>query len=334
MSETSVENTEEIEETSDATASAVSEAPPESESDSPADTDESVSPPPEDSPADSGGTLADDEGDEEDDKPPAWTGNWREIMAGGDKEALKTLNRFKSPNNLYKSYEALRQKMASDMVSRKPENTDDEEAMNAWRAEVGVPETPEGYLERLPDGVVVGEEDQQLVSSFLEVAHAQDFPTEFVHSALGWYYTQEDEIAATQAESDKEARQVGEDTLRADWGPEYRANLNSAVSVLRQYGGEEVVDSFMRGRLADGTPIGNSPEILKFLANVSGEINPAGFNVVNEGQRPLETINTEKAEIEKMMRDEPQKYYADENVQARYRELLEAEEKLKNRGRE
>jgi hypothetical protein len=34
------------------------------------------------------------------------------------------------------------------------------------------------------------------------------------------------------------------------------------------------------------------------------------------------------------MRDEPQKYYGDENVQARYRELLEAEEKLKSRGRE
>ena len=332
MSETNVETTEETTEPSEADASAVSEAPPSSESGSPADEGALESPPPEDVAADDGGTLADDLEDSEADESPAFTGDWRAIMAGGNEAAMKTLRRFQSPANFYKSYEAMRQKMSTEMTGKKPEGEGEE--LEAWRASVGIPDEPEGYLDNLPNGVVVGEEDKEMVSSFLDYAHNNDFTPEQVHASLGWYYQVQDDMVNQQAERDNQYKAEAEDILRADWGPEYRQNLNDAVSFLTTYGNEEIRDKFLHGRLADGTPIGNDPEMLNFLVRAHREVNPAGINVSQEGERPIQAIDREIREIEKRMENPRESgYYEDEAAQARYRELLEAKEKLENRGR-
>lgn len=333
MSETNVETVEATEssEPSDADASAAPEAPPSSESGSPADETALETPPPEDASTDDGGPSVLAEETEEDDTPPAFTGNWRDVMSGGDEKALKTLNRFQSPANFFKAYEALRQKMSTDMVSKKPE---DENGLQEWRAQNGIPESPEGYLDNLPNGVVVGEDDKPMVDSFLEYAHNNDFTPEHVQASLGWYYQVQDDMVNQQSETDNEFKQQAEDELRAEWGPEFRQNLNDAQAFLRTYGGDEMVNKFLHGRLADGTPIGNDPETLNFLVKAYREVNPAGINVTSEGERPIQAIDREITAIEKDMANPKESgYYEDEAKQARYRELLEAKEKLESRGR-
>jgi len=81
-------------------------------------------------------------------------------------------------------------------------------------------------------------------------------------------------------------------------------------------------DKLLRGRLADGTPIGSSPEVLRFLVGLAREKNPAGV-VVPSGVATAQSVSDEIQKIEKVMRDDRAAYNRDEKMQARYRQLLE-----------
>ncbi|KKK50384.1 hypothetical protein LCGC14_3125540, partial [marine sediment metagenome] len=143
------------------------------------------------SPSDPGPTLAEGGGTPEPAEPtpaPAtFPDNWREIMAGGDTTALKYFNRYANPANVGKALMATRQKISSgEMIAAKPDGTD-EQALNEWRAQAGIPEKAEGYLDKLPDGIVIGDDDKPIVDSFITSMHEDDIPPAVVHKALTSY---------------------------------------------------------------------------------------------------------------------------------------------------
>jgi hypothetical protein len=90
-------------------------------------------------------------------------------------------------------------------------------------------------------------------------------------------------------------------------------------------------DKLLNGRLADGTPIGSSPEMLKFLVGLALIQNPSGVVVPGSEADPMKGVEGEIEKIEKTMRENRKAYNLDEPMQARYRQLLEAREKLKPR---
>ncbi len=57
---------------------------------------------------------------------------------------------------------------------------------------------------------------------------------------------------------------ASEEALREEYGPKYRDEVKRAVEFLRT-APEGLNDKLMGGRLADGTPIGNSPEVIRWL---------------------------------------------------------------------
>lgn len=289
-------------------------------------------------PADGGGaTLAEDTATEEPvvTAPADFPDNWRQILAGGDAKALSKLNRYASPANIWKALGAAQQKITSgELISAKPDGTD-ENAMNEWRASVGIPEKPEGYLEKLPDGLVIGEDDKPIVDSFIQAMHEDDMPPDHVHKFLGWYNGFKEQQIVEQAEEDKKGKATNEDTLRAEWGPEFRPNLNGVHAMLSQHGAEGLSEKFFGARLPDGSPLGNDPDALKFLVSVSREINPRGIITPHEGQTAMQTITDELTTLRAEMADtkarEPGGYWSNDGKQERYRELLELEDKYKTR---
>lgn len=264
-----------------------------------------------------------------------WPEDWRKEFAGDDEKALKELDRFQSPKDVAA---ALResQKLIRSGAHKKPLAADaTPEQVAEWRKEQGIPETPEGYLEKLPGGLVIGDDDKPLVETFISDMHAQNAPPALVHKALDWYHRTQERAAAAQAEADTTFRAKVEDELRADWGPEYRANLNSAMSLLDTMpvmdDGTAVKDLFLKGRLADGTPIGNHPGVLRWLTRMAAEAGSSGFIAPSDGASRIESVETEIASIEKTMREQPRAYFKDNKMQERYRTLLDAQEKLKAR---
>jgi len=260
--------------------------------------------------------------------PANWPGNWREIMAGGDAKALQRLNRYASPANVWKALQASGAKISSgELLRAKPDGTD-EQALNEWRAQAGVPEKPEGYLEKLPDGLVIGEQDQGLVDSFIADMHAADTPPALVHKALSWYYGNQEKMTQQLDAADKQNKATAEDTLHADWGPEYRPNINGVLNLVAAHGAEGLIERMVGARTLDGHKLGNDPEFWKLMVALNREVNPHGTVVPTAGQTAAQTIKSEIADLEAKSADTRGPYWNGpqaEAMQARLRELYDME---------
>lgn len=291
-------------------------------------------PPAGDKPLAAGGGKTDDKVE----TPANWPSNWREIMAGGNDKFLATLNRFDSPANVFKSWANMRQQRdTGEVVRAKPEGDPNDPVfqreMNEWRAQAGIPEKPEGYLDKVPDGLVFGENDKPLLDGFLKDMHAKDVPPAYVHEALRWYKANEERIVNDRAEADRQHRAVAEDNLRAEWGPEYRPIMNGVHALISTYGSQDLAEELYSARLADGTPLGDHPSFLKFMAALNREINPTG-TVAPAGKTQAQALDDRIGELKKMMSDKNSDYWKGPNrdaLQAEYRGLIEQRDRRNQR---
>ncbi len=211
-----------------------------------------------------------------------WPENWRTQLAGDDVKALKRLERFAAPTDIYRSYRALEQRLSTgELKSTLPKDATAEQKA-AWRAESGIPETPDKYDLNLGDGLVVGENDKPMVEAFTKAAHEVDMHPTQVKRVLTWYYDFAEKQAAAQAAKDAAAVETGIETLRGEWGTEYKPNLNRITSLL-DMAPAGVKDQMMGGRLADGTPFMSDPKTLEWLVSLARELNPASTVIPNIG---------------------------------------------------
>lgn len=263
---------------------------------------------------------------------PDWPDDWRTKLAGDDEKLAKRLQRFQSPKDITKAWLSADQKIASgEYKSDLPDDASDEQ-IAAYRKERGIPETPDGYFENLPDGVVIGEEDKEMAQAYVERVHGRHADPAVVAESLAWYQDLKEQQIAAQVENDRAVRQKYEDELRAEWGGEYRANINSLNAFLDAAptadDGTPMKDLVLGSRLSDGTPMGNHPAFLRWMAQMANEANPAGFVSPGSGGSQAESVADELSEIRNVMRTNRARYNKDTKMQERYRALLDAQSKL------
>ena len=285
-------------------------------------------------------------------KEPAkeyWPADWREKaaehIAAGDKKAydreLRRLQRIASPEGMYGMYRELEGKFTGGGLLKIPGKDAKPEEIAEFHKALGVPEKSEDYFQsvKLENGAVIGDADKPLVDGFAAAVHKSGATPAFVNAALNWYYTQQEEQAAALDEADDAFQRESEQALKEEYGPAFRRNTNAISSIFASApGGADVsnenslVSRLMGGRMADGRIIGNDPDMIRFLVAISHDINPAS-SVVEDGDQTGQSIETEIAKIEKRMREDRHGYYKDENQQARYRDLLTARDKIRDRSR-
>ena len=247
-------------------------------------------------------------------------------MAGDDTKALKRLERFNDPTEVFRSYRAIEQRIDSgELRSKLPVDAKPEE-ITKWRQENGIPDAPEKYDLRFESGLVIGEDDKAIVDGFLKHAHAHNLSNDAVKFNLEWYYGEVERQTTERHDQDKAAEQKAQDSLRSLWGNDYRENMNRISSLLAT-GTGNLTEKLLRGRLADGTPIGSDPGVLRFLATVSRELNPTGTIVPATGGNIASAIEDEIGAIEKLMKTDRAAYNKDESKQARLRELYAARDR-------
>lgn len=279
--------------------------------------------------------------------PADWPENWRERIAGKDEDALKRLKRFKSVENVFTSYRDLEKRVSSgEYKPDRPfpaDGSDEDKA--AWRAEKGLPPTPDAYLEKLPDGLVIGERDKPLVETFVKTMHDRNAPPEIVGDALSWYYQTQERMAAEQAERDKAFYKEADEKLYAKWGPEKTANIRHMHSALFDglmgANGEVILPNAPDGvrellygaRLPNGRKLGDDPDVLSWLVEVAHTVDPVGRVLPSGNGSSRQGMESEIAAIEAEMRDSHSDYHRNPKKQERLRELYTAQERIGNRGR-
>lgn len=257
--------------------------------------------------------------------PPA--DDWRARLSGGDEKLLGYLARVPSEKALVERVKRHEDDVkAGKYLKPLPENPTDEE-LAAWRKQQGVPETPAGYLEALPEGLVVGDDDKPFVEKFAESMFGVNAPPAIVGKAIEAYYGIVEAQAEAEIQAIREAKDRGIEVLRDEWGGDYRRNVNIITSYLSTLP-EEVASAIHGGRGADGLPLGSNPAFLRWLAAQAMEANPVATVVPGAGANQASAIADAMAEIEKVMREDRGRYNKDEKMQARYRELIEAKGKL------
>lgn len=254
-----------------------------------------------------------------------WAPDWRLKIAGGDEKVAKTLERFATPKDIHNSWKALQQRLSTgELRSVLPKDAKPEDVAK-WRTENGIPEKPDAY--EMPEGLVVGEADKAGVNEFLTAMHGANATPAQVQAGLNAYYKIKEQSIAAMGEADVSHRDEVQDTLRTEWGAEYRGNVNS-INAFLDSAPKGIKDKLLSARMPDGRAVANDPDMMRTLIAWAREINPVG-TVVPAGGDQTGAIETEIDKIRKVMREDRKAYDSDEKMQERFRHLLEARDKRK-----
>ncbi len=257
-----------------------------------------------------------------------WPADWRDTVSKGDAKILQRMSRYASPQAMAEALIAAQNRISAGELKPVLGKNPSADELKAWRADHGIPETADKY--ELKDIKIEGM-DPKLLGTVMEAAHASNQTPEQLQATMKAWTKISQDVAATRAESDIAVQKTSEDTLRAEWGNEYRRNINLIHGMLDGAATPQLKDALLSGRLADGTPIGSSPDALKLLVNLALIQNPTGIVVPGSEANQMQGIEDEIGRIEKVMNTNRSAYNKDEKMQARYRELLGAREAMKPR---
>ena len=258
--------------------------------------------------------------------PQKFPDNWRDELAGEDAKFRKQLERYASPTALAKAYRELQSKVSSGELknNKLPEKPTDEE-LAAWRKENNVPESAKDYINDLPSGIVIGEADKARVDSFLEAMHGRNVPKDIVQAAIEWNQSKIEEELQQRYEMNANLQDKTEEDLRAEWGPEYKRNINMINGLIATLP-EDAREALSGATALDGTALFNNANVVRWMVDLARKVNPVG-TVVPGASNP-KAIDDELTQIQKVMREDRKAYNNDPKMQARYLQLLEAKERV------
>lgn len=262
---------------------------------------------------------------------PTFPSTWRADLVGGDDKAAKLLERYATPQDFAKAHLDAVKKISSGELAKPLPKDATPEQVTEWRKGNGIPEKPEDYFAKLPNGLVIGADDKPLFDEVATKLHARNVQPEVIHDLAEWYYGMQDQQIKTQQAADAEAKPALESKLRELWGADFKANANVYASYL-EAAPKEVQDVLKSARDAEGNFILYRPEVVSWLVAQAREINPAGHITPAGNDGNVQSIQAEIDGIEKFMRTNRTDYNKDEAKQARLRQLYEARIKLQKRG--
>lgn len=257
-----------------------------------------------------------------------WPDDWRDRMAGDDKELRKALDRYPTPAAVAKANREAQVKLRSGKPADDepmPDPEKEPEKAKEWRKARGIPDDPTGYA--IPDTVkaLVTDADKPRLADFTEKMHAKGLSAAAVGPVMEWYFQEQAAAAEAISTADKADKADVEEVLREEWGPDFKPN-----STIAKRFAEEITPGidWFSARLPDGRVLGNIAEFVKALAELGrdrfGDVSLAGVENANKTM-------ARKEELEKMMADDPDAYAANPKLSQEYTRIMEAEQRAAGR---
>jgi len=193
--------------------------------------------------------------------------DWRSAIA--EPGLRRVAEKFTSPAEVVKSYAALQSRLGRSVVKPGPDAGPEELA--AYRRQLGVPESAEGYDVQLPEDLppaLHGDEaGEALQRDFLKAMHEAGASNEVVQKALDWYYGNVTQNLAQQQKSAAERRAESEASLRLEWGGDHERNLTFARRAVQSFGDAAFAD-FLDSQEAEGVKLGDHPAFVRAFAAI------------------------------------------------------------------
>jgi hypothetical protein len=240
---------------------------------------------------------------------------------------LGRLKRLNSPGDAAKALREQDKLISSGQLKRALPKDAKPDQVAAWRTENGIPETPDKYDLGVPADIELNPYDKKMLAGVAAKMHAANASPEVVKAGVAAYFETRAAVAAAMEEANATAKSVTVETLRSEWGGDYKTNLDGVNSMLKN-SDSQAVAGILAARTPDGVQLLNNPEVMRWLAGHARELGYVGATVVPAGGDLGKTIDDELTGIKALMGDPDSTYWkgpAAEKTQARYRELLDAQ---------
>lgn len=236
-----------------------------------------------------------------------WPEDWRDKLAGGDDKLKNLLSRYTAPDAFAKAFKELRaaydsRKPAKDEAAELPENPT-EEQLAAWRKAKGVPDKPEDYEFEVPEGKELSDSEYDILMDFAKAMHEKNMPASAVKEISSWFLEYEDIVAQRNADNAYKARMETEEKLRAEWGGDYKANVNLMANTLQEHLGTNA-SAFLSQQLMDGSRLGDNETFIRLMADLSRKVGGSTADLYTTDVHTTgQGLETRKSELMKMMND-------------------------------
>ncbi|MDH3843149.1 MAG: hypothetical protein OES69_04375 [Myxococcales bacterium] len=201
--------------------------------------------------------------------PQTWPEDWRQQMAGDDEKVMRQLERTKSPADLAKRLIDTQAKLAESVKPLTVDADSSDEEVAAYREAVGIPDDIADYDVKFSENTQPTEQDNTLLGSFRERAHAENVPPAQAQKMLDWYEEITEAAAQDRAENASTFRAETTVSLKEEWGGEYASNLNAVKTYLESQMSEEARADLVQKPFADGTYLGDNPHFLRMMASIA-----------------------------------------------------------------
>jgi hypothetical protein len=262
-----------------------------------------------------------------------WGPKWREQYAGADQAKLAELARFQTPQAALDSLFNSKQRIREGLLAKPLPANPNEQEVASYREAQGIPSEAKGYLETLPKGVVLGEEDKPTFESLAAKLHTVHTPPRVAAAIVEWYNGHVQEQQEAIAEQDSQDREAAETELRQQWGGDYKANKNILSSYLTGLP-PAVKDAIENARDIDGKGLLNNPGVMQWLIGMVREVQDVSTLLLDTSSGAGKAVESRIAEIEGIMRTDRPRYNKDAAMQAELENLYGQRAKIQGGGRE
>lgn len=212
------------------------------------------------------------------------------------------------------------------------------EQITQYRKDNGIPDKPEAYLEALPADVkaTLDATDKEIITPYLAKLQELNIPPGTAAQLISLRQAEQDRQVEVRVQADEGLRVKTEDALRADWGNNYRAEINNIHNLLKG-APEQVSEAILQSRTPDGNALVGTPEVVRWLAQLARTVSPYSVPVGSDGGTlDQKGVDARIAELDSWMgakngTPEHARYWKDEKAQAEYRQLIDARDTLKKR---
>lgn len=223
--------------------------------------------------------------------PPA---DWRASLPE-ELRSEESIKNFKDVADLTKGFVETK-KMVGNAI-RIPKADAKPEEFDAFYARLGRPETPDKYEFTRPQVPENVKYDEEMETAFKGMAHKAGLSPRQAQALLEGY----NEMQVKRLSGYTGQMEQGIAALKKEWGANYEKQIGLASRVVKEVGGEEMIN------LLNETGLGNHPTLVKFFAKLGAESADPGF-IIGEDHHDAASQDAIKLKINEIMNDPKHPY--------------------------